>query len=400
MTCLTDGITKLTESRESTNTVSGRAVFIARPVRSWPLSCRREMRLGNQTCHQKLRLWSNCRAFRFCSASVLPIRDQIPVSAPLPHNHEFEPHRGRLARSRPSAGPQRRIPLPMKLIFQNSPPRISAFSAVRAFQFALLLMVLSFGWNSIVPQALAATASVSIAATDSAAAESGATPTDTGTFAVSRPITAKNDGDATVDFSISGTAGNGTDYGLRLPDGSLIAAGATSGTVVILNGSATAVITVEPLDDTVPEDVESVTLTLTSVNLGYVIASSPNNAATVTIADNDTTVSIDATVANTAEGGLVPGIFTVTRTDSLGIPIAPSFPVTVNYSISGTAANGVDYSAIGTNVTIPAGLSSATATITPIDDALNEVNETVVLTLTAGSYNIAASPSNAATVTI
>src|SRR5207249_10187753 len=75
-------------------------------------------------------------------------------------------------------------------------------------------------------------------------------------------------------------------------------------------------------------------------------------------------------------------------------------PVTVNSAISGTAANGTDYSAIGTSVVIPAGLSSATITITPIDDAFNEVNETVALTLTAGSYNIAASPDNAATVTI
>ncbi len=170
--------------------------------------------------------------------------------------------------------------------------------------------------------------------------------------------------------------------------------------MIILNGNTTAVITVEPLDDTVPEDTESVILTLTSADLGYVIAASPNNAATVTIADNDTTVSISATIANAAESGLVPGIFTVSRTDSLGIPITPSFPVTVNYTISGTAANGTDYSSIGTSVIIPAGSPSATITITPIDDPLNEVDETVILTLAAGSYNIAASPGNVATVTI
>ena len=288
----------------------------------------------------------------------------------------------------------------MKSIFQNSPPRIIAFSAVRAFQFAVLMMVLSFGWNSIMPQALAATASVSIAATDAVAAESGALPTDTGTFTISRPNGNKNDGDATVTFSISGTADNGTDYSLRLPDGSLILAGATSGTLIIPNGSASAVITVEPLDDTFPEDFESVTLTLTSVDLGYLIAPSPNDSATVTIADNDTTVSINATVADAAEAGSVPGLFTVSRTDNLGIPIAPSFPVTVNYTISGTAANGVDYNSIATSATIPANSSSATITVTPIDDALNEINETVTLTLATGNYNIAASPGNAATVTI
>ncbi|TMP96835.1 MAG: hypothetical protein E6L09_14405 [Verrucomicrobia bacterium] len=279
-------------------------------------------------------------------------------------------------------------------------PAADALPSRWSAPFTLLVFGLCLCGNSIVPQALAATASVSIAATDATAAESGASPTNTGAFTISRPNTNKNDGDATVNFSISGTADNGTDYNLRLPNGSLILAGATSGTVTIPNGSASAVITVEPLDDTVPEDVESVILTLTNVDLGYLIAASPNDAATVTITDNDTTVSINATVANAAESGLVPGVFVVSRTDSLGIPIAPAFPVTVNYAISGTAANGTDYSPIATSVVIPANLPSATITITPIDDGLNELNETVILTLAAGSYNIAASPGDAATVTI
>src|SRR5213592_2650441 len=94
----------------------------------------------------------------------------------------------------------------------------------RRFRFALRLLSLCLGWHLIVSPARAATASVSIAATDPAAAESGASPSNTGTFSINRPNASKNDGDATVTFSISGTAGNGTDYGLRLPDGSLIAA--------------------------------------------------------------------------------------------------------------------------------------------------------------------------------
>src|SRR5437867_4078376 len=288
----------------------------------------------------------------------------------------------------------------MRSTFKKPLARMNSPTVGRSLRFAFLLLGLSAAWNSVVLPVRAATVSVSIAATDANASESGVSPTNTGAFTLSRPANAKNDGDATVNFSISGTADNGTDYGLRLPDGSLILAGATSGTVIIPNGSVSAVITVEPLDDTVPEDDESVTLTLTSVNLGYVIAPSPDDSATVTIADNDTTVSISATVADAAESGLVPGIFTVSRTDSLGIPIAPGFPVTVNYAISGTAANGTDYSPIATSVVIPANLPSATITITPIDDALNELNETVILTLAAGSYNIAASPGDAATVTI
>jgi hypothetical protein len=78
----------------------------------------------------------------------------------------------------------------------------------------------------------------------------------------------------------------------------------------------------------------------------------------------------------------------------------PGFPVTVNYTISGTAGNGPDYSSIGTSVIIGAGSSTGTITINPVNDATDELNETVILTLAAGAYNIAGSPSNTATITI
>ena len=261
---------------------------------------------------------------------------------------------------------------------------ITGSTSGHRYKFALLFLGLFMAWDSVVLPVRAATASVSIAASDAAAAESGVSPANTGSFTVSRPVNSKNDGNATIDFSISGTADNGIDYLLRLPTGALIPTGATSGTVIIPDGDTSAVITVEPVDDSIPEDVESVTLRLTGVNLGYLIAPSPNDAATVTISDNDTTVSISATVADAAESGLVPGILTVSRTDSMGLPIALSFPVTVNYTISGTASNGTDYNSIGTTVTIPADSATATVTITPIDDALNETSETVTLRL-AGS---------------
>src|SRR6266545_100212 len=68
------------------------------------------------------------------------------------------------------------------------------------------------------------------------------------------------------------------------------------------------------------------------------------------LAANSETVSINASVANVAESGLVPGVLTFTRTDSLGVPVFSILPLTVNYTISGTAANGTDYSSIGTSV--------------------------------------------------
>jgi hypothetical protein len=55
--------------------------------------------------------------------------------------------------------------------------------------------------------------------------------------------------------------------------------------------------------------------------------------------------------------------------------------LTVFYSVHGTASNGVDYVAIGSPATIPAGRHSARVVIVPIDDDLEEGSETVVLKL-------------------
>jgi hypothetical protein len=58
-------------------------------------------------------------------------------------------------------------------------------------------------------------------------------------------------------------------------------------------------------------------------------------------------------------------------------------PLSVLYEIGGTASNGVDYAALPGSVTIPAGRRSAEIRIVPIDDALPERIETVVLSLIA-----------------
>ena len=58
-------------------------------------------------------------------------------------------------------------------------------------------------------------------------------------------------------------------------------------------------------------------------------------------------------------------------------------PLTVNYSISGTASNGVDYESLSGVVTIPAGERTAKIMINPMDDLLPEPLETVVVALLA-----------------
>jgi len=105
------------------------------------------------------------------------------------------------------------------------------------------------------------------------------------------------------------------------------------------------------------------------------------------------TVTVTATDAAAAETGTDTGTFTITRTG------ATSSALTVNFAVSGTATSVADYAAVGSSVIIPAASSSATVTITPVDDTVYEGNETVVLTLAAGAgYSIGAPAS--ATVTI
>src|SRR3990172_5154134 len=98
---------------------------------------------------------------------------------------------------------------------------------------------------------------VTIAANSPDASEVG--PTN-GQFTVSR--TGATTSALTVNYAISGTATNTTDYATLL------------GSVIIAAGSATATVTVTPLVDALTEDAETVILTL-SANAAYKIGGSP-----------------------------------------------------------------------------------------------------------------------------
>ncbi len=74
-------------------------------------------------------------------------------------------------------------------------------------------------------------------------------------------------------------------------------------------------------------------------------------------------------------------------------------PLTLNYALSGSASNGVDYAALPGLLTLPAGLTSTSLVITVFNDALAEGDERVTLTLQAGAGYSVGALSNA-TVTI
>lgn len=104
-------------------------------------------------------------------------------------------------------------------------------------------------------------------------------------------------------------------------------------------------------------------------------------------------VSIVASDGTAAERNRDPGSFRIARTG------ATTSALTVRYTGSGTATINADFTGPTGSVVIPAGQSSATVTITPVDDVYVEGNENVILKLTASTGYTVGSAS-AASVTI
>ncbi|HVT89051.1 MAG TPA: NPCBM/NEW2 domain-containing protein [Tepidisphaeraceae bacterium] len=103
-------------------------------------------------------------------------------------------------------------------------------------------------------------------------------------------------------------------------------------------------------------------------------------------------VSIYTRNSAASETGLQPGVVRVRRTGDT------SSSLVVNLNITGTAGNGSDYSTVGATVTIPAGQSTASVIVTPINDSSPESTETAIISLGAGSY--VAGVNNTATINI
>jgi len=105
------------------------------------------------------------------------------------------------------------------------------------------------------------------------------------------------------------------------------------------------------------------------------------------------TVTVHAIDPYASEADTLPGAFTISRTGSTASPL------TVNFSLAGTATSGADYQAVGNTIVIPAGAASAQVKFTPLDDALDEGDETVILTLSSGGgYQVGTPASDTATI--
>lgn len=216
----------------------------------------------------------------------------------------------------------------------------------------------------------------------------GAEPATNAAFKIALPKGALPSEDITVNYTVAGTATNGTDYTTL------------TGSVIIPAGEDSVVLPVLVINDHVIESTETVIVTLTggtSTNFSYT-ASTSNGTATANIADDDnTTTNRVLSVTNNGNGTEpgTPGEFKI----SLPAGITSSLPVTVNYTIGGTAASTADYVALSGTATIAAGQPFVTVPVTVNDDKIIEVTETVVMTLTSGTDGSAAYTAFAAATT-
>src|SRR6185503_9542229 len=186
---------------------------------------------------------------------------------------------------------------------------------------------------------------LTLTVSDAAASEAGLDP---GSFTVTRT------GDITaaliVNYSVGGTAANGTDYATL------------TGTVTIPAGSASAPIAVTPIQDSLAEGAETVTVTLTGG--GTIVVAGP---LTVTIADNDVVgVTVSGISGPTSENGAPGSTFTVVLTSQ------PSADVTIPIQSLNTAEGTVSTSSlIFTNANW---FTPQPVTVTGVNDALSDGN--------------------------
>ncbi|TRV05183.1 MAG: hypothetical protein EWV73_01085 [Microcystis wesenbergii Mw_QC_B_20070930_S4D] len=188
----------------------------------------------------------------------------------------------------------------------------------------------------------------------------------------------------TVNYTLAGTATLNTDYTRT----------GTTNTVTFAANSSTATVIVDPTADTTVESDETVILTL-ATGTGYTVGTT--TAVTGTITNDDVTlpsITLAVSPSSVTEDGTANLVYTFTRSG------VTTNPLTVNYTIGGTATNGTDYTSIPTSVTFAANSSTATVTIDPTADTTVESDETVALTLATGTgYTVGTTTAVTGTIT-
>ncbi len=106
------------------------------------------------------------------------------------------------------------------------------------------------------------------------------------------------------------------------------------------------------------------------------------NPGIATINDNDATPTVAFTLTGSSGNEA-----TTPANIEVSLSAASSFAVTVNYSVTGGTASGAgaDYTLAAGTATIPAGSTTTNLSVSIVNDLFQEVDETIIVTLTAGT---------------
>lgn len=179
-----------------------------------------------------------------------------------------------------------------------------------------------------------------------------------GSFTVRRSVAASTA--LAVKFSFSGTAaGAGADY---------VASAASS--ITIPAGADAATVSIVPVEDLLVEGTEFVSLTLTP-DAAYSIET-PSDARI--LVEDARVLSLEPVAQSVAENAGAASIAV-----RMSAPLDE--PVSVGFTLGGTAASGGDFLAPTSPLVIPAGSTNALLSISLLDDMLPEPDKTIVVTL-------------------
>ncbi|MFM1769491.1 MAG: hypothetical protein RJA22_2020 [Verrucomicrobiota bacterium] len=201
-----------------------------------------------------------------------------------------------------------------------------------------------------------------------------AEPSTQGAFRLARTGSTSNALTVRV-MSASGTAARGTDYAFTpdyVDDGNYR-------TFTIPADAPWLDIAVVPINDGAAEGPESVVLQLAEGD-GYIPGVA--GVATLSLEDEDTTLPQVRLVSADTEASESPGntaSFEISRTG----PASANLSVSLTYA--GTATRGTDYPPLPLVVTLPAGQSTATVLVAPVDDSLTEGSERLQVGLAASA---------------
>jgi len=165
-----------------------------------------------------------------------------------------------------------------------------------------------------------------------------------------------------VPYTVSGSStGGGSDHN------------AVQGSLTIPAGQTNAFLTLNLIEDALNESAETLIVTM-GTPTHATRAGSPQHVATILDNDPQPTVGFLVSTQTVEEAG---GSLEI----ALQLNAASGLDMTVPYAVSGSALRGVDHTVENGRVTIPAGQTLATIPGVVLDDALDEPDETLHLSL-------------------